>query len=331
MDNILKGSRAFIKILDGNVITSELYSTEILVQRLKKDTSSPIPDWENSPNKPIIYPRILSQNTGKRINISSFKWYYNGKEIDKNDNRFEQTIHKDGEIEIPALKIIRNLVSYTNLDTDTISFEGNTTVGELSYTVKCSIDIRIEEVMGDAFDSELILSDSGVIDDNSQIVYCTAKLYKGGQLVTRDVKYQWYLINDDGKVSITPEDSGFPETVSLTKDDVDLEVTVLVDILYKDKKVATISRVVIDESDNYYLYLAMTNGTTIKEGESSIIIPRVYNRILDKEDTGYNFEFNILDDEFKLVERVVGSQYEMTSDKLKQYNNSLNVIVNASK
>ena len=75
----------------------------------------------------------------------------------------------------------------------------------------------------------------------------------------------------------------------------------------------------------------MTNGTTIKEGESSIIIPRVYNRILDKEDTGYNFEFNILDDEFKLVERVVGSQYEMTSDKLKQYNNSLNVIVNASK
>lgn len=327
MDNLLKGSRAFIKILDGNVITSELYSTEILVQRLKKDTDVPMPDWENSQDQPIIYPRILSQSSGKRVSIESFKWFYNGKEIGKNNPTFDMVEYIDGGLYIPGLKIIRNLASLTNLDTDTISFEAITRVGGIPYDIKCSIDIRIEEVVGEAYDGIIRATESGVIDDNTPQVTCTAVLYKGGQEITKDVTYEWYKITTNGTEKLIPN-SGTPNKYTFKEGDIDSELSIYVNMFYKGQKVYVARRTLSDESDALYLHLALSNSTTLKEGESCTIVPTVYNRILDKVVTGYNFTFKFLDDNLELIESFSGiPSYKLESDFLKKHNGSVNLLV----
>ena len=44
------GLISFTKVLDGNVITCNLYSNKLLVQRTKKDASQAIPDWSIEAN-----------------------------------------------------------------------------------------------------------------------------------------------------------------------------------------------------------------------------------------------------------------------------------------
>lgn len=44
--SVVSGMISFTRIIDGNIITSNLYSTKILVQRLKKGADVPLPNWE---------------------------------------------------------------------------------------------------------------------------------------------------------------------------------------------------------------------------------------------------------------------------------------------
>ena len=123
--SVVSGLISFTRVLDGDLITSHLYSTKLLIQRLKEGVDIPLPDWTITSNQPTIYPRVLSQNTGKRVSImtGSEKWLYNGIEIDfEADSRFKKIIYDDGGVVVPGLEIVQNLASVDNLDTDVITF-----------------------------------------------------------------------------------------------------------------------------------------------------------------------------------------------------------------
>ena len=58
--NVVSGVISFTRVLDGDLITTHLYSTKLLIQRLKEGGDTPLPDWTIADNQPTIYPRILS-------------------------------------------------------------------------------------------------------------------------------------------------------------------------------------------------------------------------------------------------------------------------------
>ena len=323
------GLISFTRILDGNVITCNLYSNKLLVQRMKKDSSQAIPDWSIAGNQPVIYPKITSQSSGVRINVDSFKWKYNGSQILTTDKRFQFTEIEDGSIKVPGVKIVSNLISKDNMDSDTISFEGKTSINKVEYEVKANIDIRLEEMVGDPYFGFIEVSDGAVIDDNTPQVTATAILYKGGSIMKNDVTYIWSKVTSDGLVVI-PNNSANPNKQVFKGSDIDSELTIKVEFKYKGETVAEYLKTISDEKDTLFLNVNLSNGQDLRDGESSIVTPKVWNRILGKEEAGYKFEYSLLNSNLSPISKATGATFTMTSKILGDNNNNVNMIINAT-
>ena len=323
------GLISFTRILDGNVITCNLYSNKLLVQRMKKDAAQAIPDWSIEANQPIIYPKIVSQNSGVRINVDSFKWKYNGAEILTTDTRFQFTQMEDGALKIPGLKIVSNLISKDNMDSDTISFEGKSTINKVEYEVKANIDIRLEEMVGDPYFGFIEVTDGAVIDDNTPEVTATAILYKGGSIMKNDVTYVWNKVTPNG-LEVIPNNSTNPNKQVFKSSDVESELTVKVEFKYLGETVAEYLKTISDEKDTLYLNISLSNGQDLRDGEVSVITPKVWNRVLQKEESGYKFEYSLLSSNLTPITKATGATYSMTAKTLEDNNNNINVLINAT-
>ena len=328
--SVVSGLISFTRILDGNIINSNLYSTKILIQRLKQGTDTPMPNWEDPDNQPVIYPRVLAQSTGKRVTLHSHKWYHNGAEINSSDNRFELINHDDGGVVVPALKIVKNLAAVDNLDTDVISFEAKTSISGVEYEVKATIDIRLEEMVGEPYDGFIEATEGGVVDDNTPEVVATAVLHKGGAEVSEGVTYKWYRVGRDGINEIKP-DPATPNKMKFKDEDIDSELTIKVEFFYNRVNVYNKTRTLSDETDTYYLRVKQEGPQDLRDNDTCKLTPEVYNRVLNQKVDGYIFEYTELDSMLNLVGKETGATYTMTTEKLDKNGGHLNLIINATK
>lgn len=327
--SVVSGMISFTRIIDGNIITSNLYSTKILVQRLKKGTDVPFPNWEEEEHQPTIYPRVIAQSTGKRVTLHSHKWFHNGAEINSSDGRFQLVTYDDGGVKVPGLKIVKNLAVLDNLDTDVVSFQAKTTVSGVDYDVKANIDIRLEEMVGDPYDGIIDVTEGGVIDDDTPEITATAILYKGGAIITEGVTYKWYRITTEGQQEIKP-DPATPNKMKFKDVDVNSELTIKVEFYYSGQLVYSKVRTLSDETDTLYLHISISNGQSLREGESSVLTPMVYNRVLNQKVPGYSYEYSELDNMLELIGKKQGATYTMTSDNLAKHGDQINIIINAT-
>lgn len=327
--SVVSGMISFTRIIDGNIITSNLYSTKILVQRLKKGADTPLPDWTNVEHQPIIYPRVIGQSTGKRVTLYSHTWFYNGAEINTSDGRFELITYDDGGVTVPGLKIIKNIATHDNLDTDIISFSAKTSIGGVEYDVKANIDVRLEEMVGDPYDGVIDVTEGGVIDDGTPEITTTAILYKGGAVITEGVTYKWYRITTEGKEEIKPNPAT-PNKMQFKDVDINSELTIKVDFYYQNQIVYSVSKTLSDETDTLYLHVSISNGQSLREGESSVLTPTIYNRILNQKVLGYEFEYSELDNMLALIDKKTGNTYTMTAENLSKHGDQINIIINAT-
>lgn len=329
--SVVSGLISFTRVLDGDLITSHLYATKLLIQRLKEGSDAPLPDWSMVDNQPTIYPRVLSQNTGKRVVLveGSEKWFYNGTEI-KEDSRFEKVSHDDGGVKVPGLKIVDNLVSVDNLDTDVITFEGKTKIAGVDYTIKSTIDIRLEEMVGEPYDAFIEATEGGVIDDNTPEVTCTAVLYKGGAEVTEGVTYKWYKVGRDGTTELKPSPASLNK-MTFKDEDVDSELTIKVEFFYNGVNVYNKTRTLSDETDTYYLRVKQEGPLDLRDNDVCKLTPEVWNRVLNQKLDGYIFEYTELDNMLKLIGKETGASYTMTTEKLDKNGGVLNLIINATR
>lgn len=328
--SIASGVVTFTRIIDGDVITTHMYSTEILVQRLKAGTNTPLPDWNIAVNQPTIFPRAISQNTGNRIKIHSPKWYYNGVEILSGNPTFFTGTHDDGGVVVPSLTIVRNLASINNLDSDTIRFEGKATIAGVEYNVSSSIEIRIEEMVGEPYDGIIKATEGGVIDNDTPEVTATALLYKGGVQISSGVTYKWFRVGKSGDTELTPPTST-PNKMTFKDDDIDSELTIRVDFYYNGTKVYSATRLLSDETDPYYLEVSMNGPVDLRDGEEVYIKPNVKDRATGKVVTGYNFEFVFMNNLHEVQFTHKENYYTLKSSILEKYGNLLNMIIYATK
>ena len=124
-------------IIDGDSAQGNIRSTKPLVQMYQKDTGKCVPDWSVAANQPVIYPVIRSgnENVIKPIVSGTEKWHYNntpynvqrfriGYRSGCGSRKMQTTTYNNGAVNVPALKIVGNLASASNMDADTIRMDG---------------------------------------------------------------------------------------------------------------------------------------------------------------------------------------------------------------
>lgn len=192
-------NRFYVTALDdGTTLHGNLASTKPLSQAW--NGSSAVPNWTQSAEQPIIYLTLLSG--GSLVQPSStFKWLYNGTEIDfTTDTRFQSTTYPVSyggtTLNMPALKIVANLASSANVDVDMITFSGSYIINGAGVTFACDAQIRISAITANGY-LGLINFVNGIsnITEDDQVITAYGVLYNssGGQHTTATTK--WYINN----------------------------------------------------------------------------------------------------------------------------------------
>lgn len=266
-------------VIDGDKVDGNLRATTPLMQLFQKDTNDCIPDWTVAANQPIIYPVMRSQNEGtvKGIVTNSEKWYYNGVEIVFNSSnvatvpaviagKVQRVSYNNGTLNVPSLKIIGNLASNDNVDSDIIRMTGDIEASGHNITFDIFIGLDIAEFTESGYTGFLSVTNGGIIDEEGETIKVTPSLYKGGSKMTSGYSVKWLK---------PPYSTIFSTagTVTLGRDDIDSRLNLMcqfvVDGAVVDTRIITLS----DEIDPYFVSCEY-QGTTMLEatGANSSVI-----------------------------------------------------------
>lgn len=225
----------FVQVIeDGSALRGEIRSTQPLTQAYSDGTC--VPNWAAGVNQPTVY--VVLQNGGSWITPDAgYKWYYNGNEIVFDGNgkslavanlpagTFEKVtnytpdMYEQGQY-VPAIKIVKNVASSSNVDIDVLRFDGTKTLTTNSIPFSASLDITITELIKGGYVGMIYLNGSTDKDISSKndTVKLIAHLYdsEGNEMTpaTNGAKYRW-LINGVEKVPL-----GSTNTLVVTESDV---------------------------------------------------------------------------------------------------------------
>ena len=197
---------------DGTTLHGNLASDKSLSQSW--NGTGAVPNWTVAANQPTIYLTLLSGTTLIGSGVTG-EWYYNDEAnpIGGSDTRFQittkQITYAGQSATVPALKIISNLASSSNVDVDTITFKGTYTINGDAIGFTATAQIRISEISKGS-NVGVINFVGGISDitESGQTITMYGKCY-GGETGDDIGGYttKWYL-NDDPTVH-----NGEPKTV----------------------------------------------------------------------------------------------------------------------
>lgn len=212
--NATISNKFFVQIIeDGTTLHGEIRATKSLTQAYKD--SACIPDWTQTANQPTIY--VTLQNGSTFITPdSNYNWYYNGQLITWDSNgksiavegleagTFEKVTNYtpsgySSGVYVPAIKIVKNLASSTNVDIDVIRFDGQATLSTNPVDFSASINITITEWMQGGGYLGIINFQNGIadIDANNKSVTAEGILYDAdGNVVSDGLTRKWYFEGD---------------------------------------------------------------------------------------------------------------------------------------
>jgi hypothetical protein len=179
---------------DGTTLHGNLVSTKSLTQAW--NGNSAIPDWTVAEEQPIIYLTLLSGTT--LVQPSGVgTWLYNGTTV-VGDSRFEVTTYNvtygGTTLAMPALKIKGNLASGSNVDVDTIQYNGTYVIDSSGVDFSCSIQVRISAITANST-LGIINFKNGVSDITSagQTITMNGVLYGSDGTPVTNITTKWYL------------------------------------------------------------------------------------------------------------------------------------------
>lgn len=287
-------------IVDSDSLSFTLIATEPLVQYLKKGTSDGfMPNWATSGRQPVIYPNAMSQLEGirKQAVAGSEEWTYNGTVMTFNASgvsvtpaviagTFQKQLYNNGDFLVPSLKIIGNLVSPTNVDTDQIGLNCKVEVSGVPIPASNTIPIRLEETVGDPYHGFISATDGGVIDNNTKSVTLTADLTKGGSYVTEGVTHKWFKAVLGGW-ELRSGIAQTPHKLLVTDDMVDTFALFKCEYWIGGVMVFAAVTKVSDESDPLILAKNPSGTTMLGRGGSVTYRPQVVRRGTGAVEPGY--------------------------------------------
>lgn len=309
----LEGGFTLIGLMDGTTVNGFLrVEGTPLVQRYNKGTSQFTPDFETLADnkKPTLVVILRDVSTGEIMTPQTITYKYNGVTLTFGSNGLSTNSGMTGyfkkldsysttigsqSYQLPALRVMKNLVPISGYDNDRISVSGTIEVGGQSIAFnELSKDVVIQESTGNAYD--VIISDDkgGALTEAGESLTCTASLYKDGIEVTGYTGYtfQWVKLLGTGDTKW-----GTARTQKVTTGDIDNILKLRCDIKSGGSVVASGFTQITDYSDPYYVDFNITGitGNAIRSGETAVIKP-VARKRSDGTDGGVsNWSWNIKD------------------------------------
>lgn len=253
---------------NGDSLNTTLNSTAPLYQTFKKGTTDFVPNWATMPDgkRPVIFPRVYSVMEAKTLVPTDIRWKYNGvalvfgadgvaiapspavavgkvKQVDYNGAK--------------ALKIVGNVASDVNNDSDTISFFGKVTASGQSIDVSTEITLLVEEASNSLYRLFLIMTDD-VIDGDETSISMRAALFNNGSRVTSGIEFEF--VNIDGTVLRAKNAS---DTFVITKAMIDSELMVMCKAYMNNAVVAQEQKQVWDSTDPFTI--VCDKGTSVRQ------------------------------------------------------------------
>ena len=309
----LEGGFTLIGLMDGTTVNGFLrVEGTPLVQRYNKGTSQFTPDFEALADnkKPTLVIILRDVATGEIMKPQTITYKYNGVTLTfgsdglstnsgmtgyfKKLDSYSATIGSQS-YQLPALRVMKNLVPISGYDNDRISVSGTIEIGGQSIAFnELSKDVVIQESTGNAYD--VIISDNkgGALTEAGESLTCTASLYKDGIEVTdySGFTYQWVKLLGTGDTNW-----GTSRTQKVTTGDIDNILKLRCDIKSGGSVVASGFTQITDYSDPYYVDFNITGitGNAIRSGETAVIKP-VARKRSDGTDGGVSsWSWNIKD------------------------------------
>lgn len=309
----LEGGFTLIGLMDGTTVNGFLrVEGTPLVQRYNKGTSQFTPDFETLADnkKPTLVVILRDVSTGEIMTPQTITYKYNGVTLTFGSNGLTTNSGMTGyfkkldsysatigsqSYQLPALRVMKNLVPISGYDNDRISVSGTIEIGGQSIAFnELSKDVVIQESTGNAYD--VIISDDkgGALTEAGESLTCTASLYKDGIEVTdySGFTYQWVKLLGTGDTNW-----GTARTQKVTTGDIDNILKLRCDIKSGGSVVASGFTQITDYSDPYYVDFNITGitGNAIRSGETAVIKP-VARKRSDGTDGGVSsWSWNIKD------------------------------------
>lgn len=273
--NNVSGSFFIEMLVDGDSAQGNIRSTKPLSQMYNPDTGACIPDWSVTDNQPVIYPVIRSgnENVVKPLVSGSERWYYNNAQVtfsssglssapDAVVGKLQKTTYNNGVLDVPALRIVGNLGSASNMDADSIRMTGKIEASGHELNFSSEIQLAISEYTDSAYNGFVYASNGGIIDEVNETITLTEEFYKGGEVVSPDnYTRQWRKLPDTTVL-------GTSSALRLAADDIDSKSLIICEFKVGGEIVASFVQEVSDETDPYFIDIEWSGSTKLSVNAS---------------------------------------------------------------
>lgn len=287
MANQISNYFCITALQSGESIHGSLRVSGSLSQNFNPTSQKCVPDWKADAGKrPVVYP-VVRRGTAyvSESGMSRFSWKYNdirlqfdGSGYSTMTDAFGSPIFKKGSTNVsldgntytvPTLTIVSNLASQTNLDMDTIVFEGSVEIAGRQVSFAAQVDVKIAQMTVSGFLGQLN-PESGILSSQTDQLTVKALLYgDSGELMTTFFT-RWYFggeedTNKRGKKEVT-----------ITGQEVTDNLIIRCDFYLDDKYkniVSTAFASIDDTQDEESLYISYDNANSdysgyVAEGET---------------------------------------------------------------
>lgn len=255
MSNINVSGGITINLLqNGDNLNTALNATSPLYQTFKKGTQDFSPNWATMSdlNRPVIYPRVYSVMENRAIIPTDITWRYNNVAMSFDSSGVatapDIAAGKVKQIDYngaKALRMIGNVASDVNNDSDVITFQGNVMSSGQTIPVSADITLLIEEGSNNLFRLFLTMADD-VIDGDEENLTMMATLYNNGAIMTSGAQYEF---TDQAGIVLKPKSSS--NTFTITRAMIDSELLVVGKAYVNNEVVAQEHKQVWDAKDPY--------------------------------------------------------------------------------
>lgn len=310
MDNV-SNNFVITALLNGTTINGSVRVDNLpLVQRYKTGTNQFIPDFavlvENA--KPVAFPMLIFNDTGAIAIPSTAIFKYNGivltfdaAGLSTNGSMvgvFKKIIYPvligSTTYQIPAVRVMKNLVPLSSYDNDLLSINGTVELGGQQIPfAEMNKEVIIEESVGNQYDVVLTNTKGSQLLTPTDSLTETATIYKDGVVVSdlTGFTFKWYKLSGLGDILF----GGTTRTQAIVASDVDNVQKFRCDVLQVSSVIASGYDEVTDFSDPYDVRFDITgaDGTQLLQGGAATITPKVVKRSSGDAVTGFAFAFNM--------------------------------------
>lgn len=311
----LDGGFSLIGLLDGTTVNGILrVEGTPLVQRYNKGTSVFTPDFEAmAENKrPTVVLILVDTSSGAVLVPQTIEFRYNGLLLTFGSNGLSTNSGLAGFFKkinaystniggqtynLPALRVMKNLVLISGYDNDRITVSGTIEVGGASISFSdVSKEVVIQESTGNQYDV-LISNNKGsrLVSDEESLTE-NVRVFKDGVEMTdySGLTFEWYKMRGSGD-----EAWGTGRTKKVTTGDVNNVLKLRCDVKRGGTLLASGYDEVTDFSDPYLLRVKISGilGNTVRRGETAVMTPVAVKRSTGEEVPSLitNWNFSIKD------------------------------------